>query len=82
MELIDRRKAISHITACDGKSAQIEALENMPTVKAIPLEKLEQIKADIFNACSDKYHMPVYKLDCDEIFEIINKSIKEQSNDD
>lgn len=34
---------------------------------------LDNIKADIFNACSDKYHMPVYKLDCDDIFTIIDK---------
>ena len=34
---------------------------------------LDKIKADIFNACSDNYHMPVYKLSCDEIFNIIDK---------
>lgn len=34
---------------------------------------LDKIKRDIFNACSDNYHMPVYKLDCDKIFEIIDK---------
>jgi hypothetical protein len=34
---------------------------------------LDSIKRDIFNACSDNYHMPVYKLDCDEIFGIIDK---------
>ena len=36
-------------------------------------EVLDKIKRDVFNACSDNYHMPVYKLGCDEIFEIINK---------
>ena len=34
---------------------------------------LDKIKAEIFNACSDNYHMPVYKLSCEEIFEIIDK---------
>ena len=34
---------------------------------------LDKIKRDIFDACSDNYHMPVYKLDCDTIFEIIDK---------
>ena len=34
---------------------------------------LDKIKRDVFSACSDNYHMPVYKLSCDEIFEIINK---------
>ena len=34
---------------------------------------LDNIKRDVFNACSDNYHMPVYKLGCDEIFEIIDK---------
>jgi len=38
---------------------------------------LDKIKGDVFNACSDNYHMPVYKLDCDEIFEIINKYMAE-----
>lgn len=33
---------------------------------------LDKIRAEIFNACSDKYHMPVYTLSCDEIFEIID----------
>ena len=33
MELIERRRAIRAITACDGKSSQIEALEKMPAVK-------------------------------------------------
>lgn len=34
---------------------------------------LDKIKRDIFNACSDNYHLPVYRLDCDEIFGIIDK---------
>ena len=34
---------------------------------------LDKIRAEIFNACSDNYHMPVYTLSCDEIFEIIDK---------
>lgn len=34
---------------------------------------LDKIKRDIFHACSDNYHMPVYKLDCDKIFEIIDR---------
>lgn len=42
-------------------------------------EVLNKIKRDIFSACSDNYHMPVYKLDCDEIFEIINKYTAEGS---
>ena len=37
---------------------------------------LDKIKGDIFNVCSDNYHMPVHKLNCDEIFEIIDKYIK------
>ena len=36
-------------------------------------EIIEEIKRDIFNACSDSYHMPVKKLDCEQIFEIIDK---------
>lgn len=39
---------------------------------------LDKIKRDIFNACSDNYHMPVHKLDCDKIFEIINKYEKKE----
>lgn len=42
-------------------------------------EVLDKIKRDVFNACSDNYHMPVYKLGCDEIFEIINKYTAEGS---
>lgn len=34
---------------------------------------LDCIKADIFNACSDSYNMPVNKLSCGEISEIIDK---------
>ena len=34
---------------------------------------LKKIEADIFNACSDKYHVPINKLYCVEIFEIIEK---------
>ena len=41
---------------------------------------LDKIKRDVFNACSDNYHMPVYKLNCDEIFEIINKHMAEGSD--
>lgn len=33
----------------------------------------DKIKRDIFNACTDSYHMPVHKLDCEKIFEIIDK---------
>ena len=32
-DAISRRKAISVISACDGKSAQIEALEQLPSVQ-------------------------------------------------
>lgn len=39
----------------------------------IPIDVLDEIKRDIFNACCDNYHMPVHKLDCDEIFDIIDK---------
>ena len=42
-------------------------------------EVIDKIKRDVFNACSDNYHMPVYKLGCDEIFEIINKYTAEGS---
>ena len=41
--------------------------------KYIERDVLDKIRAEIFNACSDNYHMPVYKLSCDEIFEIIDK---------
>lgn len=41
---------------------------------------LNCIKADIFNACSDSYHMPVKTLDVDQIFEIIDKYKKEAIN--
>lgn len=34
---------------------------------------LDKIRAEIFNACSDNYHMPVHKLSCEEIFEIIDR---------
>lgn len=34
---------------------------------------LDKIKMDVFNDCCDNYHMPVFKLDCDEIIEIIDK---------
>lgn len=33
----------------------------------------DKIKRDIFSACCDSYNMPIYKLTCDEIFEIIDK---------
>ena len=36
-------------------------------------EVLDKLAAEIFNACSDSYHMPIYKLSCDEISEIIDK---------
>lgn len=74
MELIDRRKAISHITACDGKSAQIEALENMPTVKAIPIEKLEQMR--------DHFELLAHfdgTMKADYVVNMLDKAIKEQS---
>lgn len=48
--------------------------------KFIHVSILDKIKRDIFNACSDNYHMPVYKLNCDEIFEIIDKYGKEQTD--
>ena len=38
---------------------------------------LDNMRAEIFNACSDIYHMPVYKLSCDEICEIIDKYMAE-----
>lgn len=47
----------------------IKALDQEPCGDDV----LDKIKRDIFNACSDNYHMPVYKLDCDKIFEIIDK---------
>ena len=37
----------------------------------------DKIRAEIFNACSDNYHMPVYELSCEEIFEIIDKHLAE-----
>lgn len=43
---------------------------------------LDKIKRDVFNACSDNYHMPVYKLDCDEIFDIIDKYKAESEEND
>jgi len=42
---------------------------------------LGRIRAEIFNACSDSYHMPVYKLSCEEIFEIIDKYNKPKSEE-
>lgn len=71
----------------DGESGYCQADEEnrysdyrpfwCPLVEAIEaLEQesiLDKIKRDVFNACCDNYHMPVYKLDCDEIFEIIDK---------
>ena len=50
------------VDACD---MAIKALEQEPI--------LDKIKADIFNACSDNYHMPVNSLICDQIFEIIDQ---------
>ena len=35
-DCISRHKAIVAITACDGKSAQIEAIENLPSVTPQP----------------------------------------------
>ena len=34
---------------------------------------LAGIKRDVFTACCDDYYMPVNRLSCDKIFEIIDK---------
>ena len=39
---------------------------------------LDKIKRDVFNACSDAYYMPVYKLNIDEISEIMDKYKKKE----
>ena len=36
-------------------------------------EVLSNIKIEIFKACCDSYNMPINKLNCDTIFEIIEK---------
>ena len=60
--------------------ANLKALEQESCGDAISREMvLDKIKRDIFNACSDNYHMPVYTLGCDKIFEIIDK-YKTESN--
>lgn len=50
-------------------------------VRYIKCDVLDKIKRDIFNACSDNYHMPVHNLDCDTIFEIIDKYKTEGEED-
>ena len=51
-DAISRRKAISVISACDGKSAQIEALEQLPSVQ--PSRKGHWITTDyIVYKCSE-----------------------------
>lgn len=51
----------------------IQALEQEEEQEAILEDTLNKIKAEIFNVCSDNYHMPIHKLSCDEIFDIIDK---------
>ena len=36
------------------------------------LKESSRIKSEVFNACTDKYFMPIKSLDCDTITEIIN----------
>ena len=56
-------------------------IENAPPVTPQPkTDILDKIKQDIFNACCDIYHMPVYDLDYVEIFEIIDR-YKTESED-
>ena len=61
-------------------SAYDEALDvALESLKQDPIDDvLNKIKRDIFNACSDAYHMPVYKLNVDEISEIIDKYKKKE----
>ncbi len=52
----------------------ISKIENAPSVTPQPkTDILDKIKKDIYNACSDIYHMPVYNLDYVQIFEIIDR---------
>ena len=57
----------------NGVSICEESFKKMKRLEDEINDVLDKIKRDIFNACSDNYHMPVYKLDCDKIFEIIDK---------
>ena len=58
----------AHIIVSDLCSDVADLLESLEQELV-----LDKIKAEIFNACSDNYHMPVYNLSCEEIFEILDK---------
>lgn len=55
----------------EGKTLRewIKELQRLKEEESI----LDKIRAEIFNVCSDNHYMPVHKLSCDEIFEIIDK---------
>lgn len=67
---IEKTEFSYQATECDLKFGEQITLD---TELLIPISILDKIKRDVFNACSDNYHMPIYKLNCDEIFEIIDK---------
>lgn len=80
-DLISRRKAIIVISGCDGKSAQIEALEQLPSVR--PQEPiLDKIRAEIeqeynkYRNMSEKWDERACGIGI--AVEIIDKYIKEQ----
>lgn len=56
---------------------EIDYQQGYDTANEEWLDRMNRIRAEIFNACSDSYHMPVYRLSCEEIFEIIDKHEEE-----
>lgn len=59
---------------------EIDYQQGYDTANEEWLDRMNKIKAEIFNACSDSYHMPVYKLSCEEIIEIIDKYKESEIN--
>ena len=72
---ISRHKAIVMVTAYEGKSAQIEALEKLSSVypksDAIPRERIEQMVAEI------KDRRSKHNCSCSDCLDIIDKYTKE-----
>ena len=55
----------------------MKILDMQPTIKAVPIQRLEKLKAEVFNACMDSYFMPTKLLSCDEVTELIDKLLEE-----
>lgn len=68
-----REEAITVLNMVEAHGSLVIQAKEM-AIKALEQESvLDKIKAEIFNACSDNYHMPVYNLNCEQIFDIIDK---------